>query len=475
MRAVGAFIFAGGFTLGVRRAGFDVAAVLEETDYGVAVARANQPDVPVYVGRERWPLDDLPRGDDLDLLYGNPPCAAWSLASAAMTAATRATKDWRTDARVDCTRRHFSLLEELRPRAWAWESVTQAFTKGRELVDDLTIRAAALGYSATYLLHDARWLGVPQTRKRFFCLFHRFRFDLEVTSLRWEEIACGEVLRGMNDPGPPQRYHIARYEDWLHKAAPGEAPRRAWERLNPPTTRRYHKNGFVVGRPPFTIRRPHPDRPSHTIMHETVHPTEHRAMSVKELATLCGYPPDYEFPTGMGDHSLVSRGVCPPVGEWLAREIARCAARDERDVEPVVQLIDVRKPPGIVERPVGTHVWPLTAKLRRTSATEIVRMAKPRVTENTRTAMIKTVALAPEDAFAPALDEGSGSYIRYLLLAGRWSTPEIVALVHTHYAGRKTTASDVSYNANILKRQGLTFERVTRRDLIAPRPWEGVV
>jgi len=451
--AIGSYVFAGGFTLGVRAAGFDVQCVLEDGDYGVAVALDNQPDVPIFVGRENWPMDSLLHEQTFDLIYGNPPCAAWSAAGAAMTEATKACKDWRTDPRVDCTRIHFGLLEDLAPQAWVWESVTNAFTKGREFVDELTAYAVELGYDVSYVLHDARWLGLPQVRKRFFFVASKFKFDIDLATLSWEEIPCGPALDAMQHRGEPYPGgHIENYADWLHLATPGKDLRQSWEILNPPEVREYHPNGYVKGRPPFTIKRPHPDRPANTIMNEMVHPVEHRALSIREMAMLCGYPPEYRFPeTANGAHSLVARGVCPTIGEWIAGQILRCLRRGEATAEPEVKTIDVRRPPE-----------PKRDKTRRTRAP--ARTREP--------AVPKTIAEPPEDAFAPDDGEGSGSYIKRLLVKELWSTPEIVALVHAHYEGRTTTGSDVSYNANALRNEGVEFERVIRRDLIAPRPWE---
>ncbi len=70
--AAAAYCFAGGFTVGVKSAGFDVKCHLEGDKYGVSTFKTNYPDIPVYVGKENWP-DELP-GKKVDFIYGNPPC-----------------------------------------------------------------------------------------------------------------------------------------------------------------------------------------------------------------------------------------------------------------------------------------------------------------------------------------------------------------------------------------------------------------
>src|SRR5713226_4135576 len=128
--AVGAFCFAGGFTLGVQQH-FDVIAHLEERfqesgskrrrAYAVETQRLNFPHVPTYPGNDWWPLADLSR-QRVDFIYGNPPCALFSSMGHKQG---KGAERWRDDPRVKCIERHFSLVTRLRPKAWALESVTQ--------------------------------------------------------------------------------------------------------------------------------------------------------------------------------------------------------------------------------------------------------------------------------------------------------------------------------------------------------------
>lgn len=338
--ALGAYIFAGGFTVGVSKH-FDVQAHLEESDYGVATVAHNMPELPVYYGMDQWPVELLRSGPRIDFLYGNPPCAAWSPAGSKI----KAPRHWQSDPRVDCTRRHFGLLDELRPHFWAWESVPQAFVMGRSFVDELTVKALDMGYSVTYVLHNAMYLGAPQKRRRFFFVAHDVEFD--VANLTWEWQTCDDALRGMNDRGIPLDHNIKKYPDIIAHVRPNETLISAWGRFNPESGRKFNARGQTVGRPCFTIKRLQAGQPAPVVMHELIHPTEHRGISIKEVARLCGFPPDYEF-INAKDVGQVSRGVCPPVGEWLARNVARCLRHGRAVTEPSVRLVDVREPPGSV-------------------------------------------------------------------------------------------------------------------------------
>jgi hypothetical protein len=51
MKAIGSYIFAGGFTIGVKKH-FDIEAHLEGDGYGADTFSLNYPEIPVFVGPE---------------------------------------------------------------------------------------------------------------------------------------------------------------------------------------------------------------------------------------------------------------------------------------------------------------------------------------------------------------------------------------------------------------------------------------
>ena len=438
-RALGAYIFAGGFTVGVSKH-FDVAAHLEETKYGVSTFTKNFPSTPVYYPPEAWPIEALADEPRFDFIYGNPPCAAWSQAGRSVVQGS----DWRTDPRVDCTRRHFGLLERLRPRFWAWESVQPAFIKGREFVDELTSRANDTGYSVTYLLHNAMYLGVPQRRRRFFFVAHDVDFDIEALDWSWE--SSGDALRSMNYKGSPLDHNIGRHRALLSKVRQGEPLRDAWYREHP-EPREKNERGQNKGCPPLSITRAHPDKPAGVVMHEMVHPTEDRALSIEELARLCGYPPDFEF-VDARDAGQIGRGVCPPVGEWLARNVDRCLGLDRSIDKPYVQLIDMTEPPGRTVRPfsgaAGKEVTVATMKGKTMIAT----------------------SNGGEAPFSPDNGEGSGAYMRRLMRAGYTDRDGILAAVRKRWPDSKAGPSDVAWNRAKLRSEGVDVQ--TKTSVSAP-------
>ncbi len=166
LTALGCHIYAGGFTCGLVRH-FDVIGVFEDGGYGASTHRLNFPSIPVHIGKP-WPVEQYK--NKVSFVATNPPCAIFS---AAGIRTTRGADAWRTDPRKGCWYDCFQLVDDLTPRAWCLESVTQAYTTGRELVDEFTKLALIRGYSVSHVLINAVYYGVPQKRKRFFLVLHR--------------------------------------------------------------------------------------------------------------------------------------------------------------------------------------------------------------------------------------------------------------------------------------------------------------
>lgn len=493
--AVGAYIFAGGFTLGVQDH-FEILAHLEGSGYGVDVARKHWPNLPIYIGRAAWPVEDL-RKRGVDFLYANPPCAIFS---AMGIRTTRGAEGWKTDPRLGCWLETFGLLEGLRPAVWALESVTQAYTTGRPLIDELTRRALLLGYSVTHLLIDASWYGLPQRRKRFFLVCHRAA-RLSIRSLNWAPPpTVGEVLAEVASPG---EIVPAGWPDALvRETRPGEGVSSAWERMNPPETRTIGSRGQTVGRPSFKDQRLRLDRTMGAYLGDAyLHPVEHRKIGISEAKALCGYPENFELlgPVS-GQGSLLARAVMPPVGRWLADTASRTLhAPDAAWSERTVTLVDLREPDRPPVDLTGLYVGADgRVRLRVRSDGSMTfstvptpapvpapqRSLEPRqppVSEPSSAAVFAepAIALAPPvsppvtvapqplepqpsepqpldvhpaivqqlvDVPAPESGEGSGKYIQRMWLAGFADPDLLVAAVHKHYPGRKTQRSDVYFN-----------------------------
>ena len=339
--ALGAFIFAGGFTVGIKRAGFDVLAHFESGDFGVATTVRNHGDFPVFTDPKTWPVSSF--ADKVDFVYANPPCAPFSHAGISHQKQGQMHDWWKRDPRVSCIHQTFSLLEGLRPKVWAWESVQPAFKRGRELVDELTEVAKHKGYSASYVFLNAAHLGVPQRRRRVFIMFHNIALDWEYLKVE-RETTIREAWEGL-DPGTDRIKLPNNFLELVGKVPPGGSPRDVWEKLNPPETRTLNKNGSVHGRPALSVYRLEWDKPSGTMIGgpHIIHPSVDRFITIKEAQVICGYPRDYEFVAGSPGavYPQIARAVMPPVGAWLGANVARAVARNEPLATPQRWLVDL--------------------------------------------------------------------------------------------------------------------------------------
>jgi site-specific DNA-cytosine methylase len=417
--AIGAHIYAGGFTVGVSEH-FNVLAHLEHSDYGAEVVRLNFPDMPIHAGGPgAWPDRWLPRPR---FGFANPPCALWSSASAGRAVG------WRDDPRLQMHHDIFDYFVRQDLDVFSMESVTKVFTDGREHVDDLVAKAADAGYSFTAVLHDARYLGVPQTRKRVFLTFHKVHVDWDVPDfdgVRTVAHALSEVKK-FRDP-----YDVTlprNLADLIKLAKPGEHPRLTFNRLNPDPELR--PNGRVAGRPHFLMKRLHADKPSLVVTAgNLIHPTEPRMLYKEELAALCSFPAGYKWPKGneLTLSGYMSRGVMPKVGEWLAGNVARALETNRRINRPRAEVLDITGPPG--------RLYDL----------------QPR--EETRE-MARSVQVAAQKGLPDRAEgEGSGAYIRRLLGMGAVDDA-ILERVHAQFPGSKATKSDVAYNRAKLRKDG---------------------
>ena len=235
MKALGTYIFAGGFTLGVQKH-FDVQAHFEmKPGLYKKTVKANFPDLPIYEGEDEWPRKKF-KGK-IDFVYCNPPCAPWSNLGGAQKGAGA----WRNDPRIKCWRDSFNLLKELEPQAIAIESVPRVYSinGGRPMITELSKEAIDLGYQVTHLLIDGGFTGLNHSRKRFF--FIATKHNLNPHILNFQPLpTAGEVLGQFKEEHGSDIGHLMKLGEnekpYLKHCKQGESLRVTWERFNPPET-----------------------------------------------------------------------------------------------------------------------------------------------------------------------------------------------------------------------------------------------
>lgn len=366
LTALGVHIYAGGFTVGVSKH-FEPLGHLEEGDvgYGSPSAKRNFPELPMISGKPNWApfVDDLmQRRGKPNLVYCNPPCAAFSVAGATMRGGGDA---WRTDPRLSCWHNCFDIFKQVQPEFYVVESVCRAFTAGREFIDGFVTQAMGMGYSATHLLVDARWHGIAQIRKRYFMVLHKKTFN--PISPNWAPPKTArEALAEVDDPGFVSVIKDPVQNQMMMTLPQGTPMRPLWEKRMRETVGPEHvwprNSSGVAGRPRLFLHRIKENAPIGTITGDYfIHPTENRMLGMTELMHLNGYPQDYLFE----NHprywpSLIARGVSPKVAGYLAENIAHAINHGQYISNPEMKIIDYREPPKDDELKAG--------KARRTSA-----------------------------------------------------------------------------------------------------------
>lgn len=368
MRALDCQAFAGGFTLGVVQAGWELVGKREAAGgFGMRQCETN-----------RRLLGDNWEGQAVDpslwepvqaeLFFTNPPCSGFSVLS---------NQKFRgVDSSINqCMWDAVELAIKCRPEIFILESVAVAFKQGLHLMRNLR-DALEVGtgnqYHLTHVLQDNYSLGGCSKRRRYFMVASRMPFgvepphlerlptvadaigDLETLPLQWEsqhystmptwwsrqlrsphgvvdghfspETAATRRLldlmddeigwaQGEDEDDVARRWHEQRGtlpDSWLAKRQDGQT-RYEWA----------IKNGFNFGM--FQRGRWYWDQPARVVTgagpHIALHPTQPRFFTHREIARIMGFPDDWITEPLAGWKPLEAgwgKGVSVHAGRWIA-------------------------------------------------------------------------------------------------------------------------------------------------------------
>lgn len=300
--SAGCHVYAGGFSEGCRRAGFRVSFHAETGLFGTECFAANFPESDVFVGTDSWP------NQRVDLLVANPPCAPFSNLGSGKRL---------SDPRLACWAEAVAALVKFEPAVFVGESVQGMYTNGFPFVAEIAQACVALGYEVHFVLHDAKFLGLPQQRRRFFLAASKYR--MEWPAPRWTRVTVREALSGLDDPGPVvskmKPEYVALWGLGGSMWGTCKAFGRSWKEAGLRTPR-------------LGTRRISWDETVGTVYGATLcHPDEPRFLGVREYARLMGFPDSWIFAGPEKPLSLMTKGVTPNCGEYAAKvaaESLRC-------------------------------------------------------------------------------------------------------------------------------------------------------
>ena len=165
MEIVDLFSGCGGLSLGFQNAGFEITSAFDKWEPAVKVYRENF-NHPIYdtdLGSEEGL--EFVKSLKPQMIIGGPPCQDFSSAG----------KRDETLGRADLTISFANIVSKTQPEWFVMENV-ERIMKSHILKDALQIFKNA-GYGISYQVLDASYCGVPQARKRFFLVGHKYSSD----------------------------------------------------------------------------------------------------------------------------------------------------------------------------------------------------------------------------------------------------------------------------------------------------------
>ena len=196
---------AGGLDIGFEQAGFRTVFATDIWDIACETLKVNNTADEVFCGDIRK-IDFKglkEKYGEIDCLIGGPPCPPYSQTRHYLIGKADGFEDEHAGFAVP---EYFRALEELRPKVFFFENVDGfSFKTHQHEFEFLKKKSAELGYEISYRVVNCANYGVPQTRKRFFCIgaqkgLPKFEFPEETHAdptkktdkLPW--VTCKEVI-----------------------------------------------------------------------------------------------------------------------------------------------------------------------------------------------------------------------------------------------------------------------------------------
>lgn len=354
-RALSLFSGAGGMDIGVSDAGFEILACVEKDPNCCETLRVNIErkgsgtkvlceDVKEFDPRQLMKSLSIRTGE-LDLLFGGPPCQAFS-----QIGKQKGLDDPRGLLLFEIAR----YAKAIKPKVILVEQVKGLLNakdhKGKPggAFELFISQLASLGYIAKWKIINAAEHGLPQSRKRIFIVATRKTNGYEFPSATHSKpqtlqtlfpllpySTVGMALRGLRKPPrlngkPPFDSHVDVTPQGDQKRILG-VPEGSYlaAQLHLPKQQR----GKLTKKDTTKYKRLHRKQPSLTLRCGEIffHPTQDRYLTPREYMRLHGFPDEYLFKgpirsrsgrvRDLDQHRQVANSVPPPLAKILAEKI----------------------------------------------------------------------------------------------------------------------------------------------------------
>lgn len=178
LRTLDLFCGAGGFSHGLKRAGFQIIAGVDNDSDAVATFQLNHPE-SMAIEADISELSPAALGNflgiypgDIDVIIGGPPCQGFS-----RNRAYRFLDDeFQDDERNKLYWHFYNFVDHFRPKIVIMENVPEILSvKNGHFRENIEFRLANQGYKSNFKILYANDFGVPQYRKRAFIIASRDR------------------------------------------------------------------------------------------------------------------------------------------------------------------------------------------------------------------------------------------------------------------------------------------------------------
>lgn len=337
MRALSLFSGIGGFDLGARAAGVDVALASDLDDEALKLLHEAQGSAvlcgPIESLLSTGALRDAWIGSPPDLVLGGPPCTAFSHAGFWLDK-----KRGGLDPAAQLLRFFVEVLASFRPSAFVLENVPGlAFKTHRRFFDGLLEGAADLGFATSQTIISASDHGVPQKRRRLFVVGVRtgkpVPLEFEPLPLR----SSGWALADISARPEPDEVPRGAYEGLLERVPEGGNYLHFTERYG-------HRPPLFQNRGRYWsfLLKLHPEKPASTIPAQRVtwngpFHWENRHLRLPELRRLQGFPDWY--PLAADPHAArrhLGNAVPPLLANAVVSAVRAVLTGDSRIPGPIL-------------------------------------------------------------------------------------------------------------------------------------------
>ncbi|KKR58554.1 MAG: Modification methylase [Parcubacteria group bacterium GW2011_GWC2_40_31] len=342
LKAIDFFSGAGGLTHGLKVAGIDVIAGIDNDgtckdtfEKNNAGAIFLEKDITKYLPADLERDLKIQKNDDYMIFAGCAPCQFWSIIRTSKEKSKK-TRNLILDFQ--------EFIEYFKPGFVVVENVPGISSKKGSPMGRFIAALESLGYNVAHDITDMSLYGIPQKRRRFTLLASRIS-PISLPKPTGKRMTVRDVL-GIKNGFIKIKAGMADKTDFLHTVAglskknierlrmtnKNGGDRSAWQ-----NNAKYQLTCYASGEKKFydTYGRMWWDKPSPTITTKFfsvsngrfAHPEEDRAISLREGATLQTFPKNYRF-VGTSVASIakmIGNAVPPEFAEIIGRQIIKAA------------------------------------------------------------------------------------------------------------------------------------------------------